>query len=419
MPNTAFLESTTTIGAVIAEHRRSQRITLRQVSPYVAVSTLSAIERGRVIPTLEMLDTIVAGLGLPLGALDLCYLESVRNVDQRQAVYRRLTSGGCEAVRVQRHLRRALASGLLRPRQRFHAGLLLAHLMVDRGQYRRAAVLLEHQRRWPGADSEQVVELLALLGKCYLNLKQPQRALDPLLEASHQHPNTGHWEAAMYNLGLAWWLVGHYDQARDHWLDAVKRITNQRRKGSVSFGIGNSFMSVRDYSSALQWYEAARALYRDAAAPADSRLGVLNKIMLCRCQLGLPMDLSLMEEAEQLWDSARMETRGEFTASRAECALRGGSAGEARNLARRAVDLMGDAPVLSWFTIRLLLITMDSWDAKATVEEMDARIERVSDRNLRSALRIEVLRLLLEGGRQDDAAQWLNRLAASYPSVVL
>ena len=109
-------------GQLIRELRRQRRLKLVAVEKYVPVSTLNAIENGRMLPSTAVLDDITRAFDMPVGALDLALLPLVRGDEQRTELVRRLTMPTLEnGLKVQRALRFAAKRDDLPVPQRMHA----------------------------------------------------------------------------------------------------------------------------------------------------------------------------------------------------------------------------------------------------------------------------------------------------------
>ena len=80
-------------GEIIAKLRRDRGLKLVAVSRKLPASTISAIERGIIVPSPQVLDFLTDGFGLPRGALDLQSLSVIQPAhQQRQLVSRLLKS---------------------------------------------------------------------------------------------------------------------------------------------------------------------------------------------------------------------------------------------------------------------------------------------------------------------------------------
>lgn len=405
------------VGSAIAEIRRKLGLKLAGVSRYVPVSTLNAIEHGRIIPSIAMLDAVTTGLSLAVGQLDLFYLESVRDVAQRQEILQRLRHHGVPLADIQASLRRALRSPKLPNDQRSHLGYLLAENLAARGHLKRSIVILERIRTARASHARRVA-LLSLLGRNYLKLGRPQDALGPLLEAVRLRPIRPAWEVAMCNLGLTWWKLGHYGAAREQWSLTADRVTEPKHKAIALFGLGNVSLRLMDYRAAINAFESVLALYERIRASATVRLSVLNNLLLCHGRLGAwDRAEAVADQGRALWSDADSVVRGEFACTMAEGALTQGRVADARVLIRQTKDWLDDAPVLSWFTVRLLELAMDPEAPETLFRELDEHLGRLADAGLQTAIRLRMVELGIQWGSMEVTASLVTELRGLYPPL--
>lgn len=282
------------IGEAIRTVRRNRGLRLTSIvrNGYVALSTISAVERGRRIPSLSVLDSITRGLGEDIGRFDLAYLASVNDVSQREEVYRRLTMrlhpplltmqdilhGRCEPLQLNES----------RPLSRHdrHMRLLLADVTVRRQQWRRAITLIRRAVLESEAlESELKARALSLLGKCYLNMKRPDKALATLLEACRLERGGDDWEAAMVNLGLAWWELGRYEKARAQWEAAIGSVTHEERRIHALMGLGNVECRTGQLDAAYRYFREAFQRYQAREGTGDFQARALNNLLITAVRL--------------------------------------------------------------------------------------------------------------------------------------
>lgn len=407
------------IGSAIRDIRHQRGLKLAAVSRHVSVSTLNAIEHGRMVPSTAMVDLITEGLGLPAGALDLPLLASVHDAEARATLVERLLSRHVSYLDLQQTLRNVMHNASMTPRQQRHAAYLLAHVWEKRGAFRRAIVLLTHLSHGDERLSDALsLEILSLLGKCHLRIDQPQAALAPLLEAVQLRGPQDSWEAAICNLALAWWKVGLYEQAKHHWLTASQRVTHPMRLAQTYLGLGNVALRQGAWEDATAAYRKALVYYDQAAASGTDRLRVLNNLLGCG-------------RRQQAWDEVQAilacipsdvdctsVTYGEFLATKAECLWAMGRREEASALIRQAKEVLGSEPVLSWYTVRLLELAVSGATGalfQEGLEALEAALPTAHDSQWAAGVRTEIMRIALNTGQVAEAEKQLNRLQEHLP----
>lgn len=421
--NKSSMSDTSPVGFAIAEIRRKKGLKLAGVSRYVPVSTLSAIERGRIIPSTPMLDAITVGLGLSVGDLDLLYLESVRDVSQRREVYLRLLTRGAPLADVQRSLFRALSVNAI-PKQRPHLQHLLAEVLASRGCLKRSIVILEHARlHRNGLNGEMQVDILSLLGKNYLKLNRPEVALGPLLEAVRLRFLRRSWESAMCNLGLAWWALGRYEQARTQWERAVESVTNTELRANALMGLGSVALGARRADIAAQYFCRALAAYDQTDAVTEVRAQAVNNLLVSALQ-GSKHDSAngAYETTRQLAAVVKDSlVRGQLLESMAEWADVQGNTALAEHLLQEAKDLLGDSPVVSWFSARFLELRSGSKTCGPAVgevfQDMEDMIARLHDPQVITAIRLRMAQVAVRGQDLQSAESILDACIRMFPPL--
>lgn len=260
------------------------------------------------------------------------------------------------------------------------------------------------------------LDILSTLARAYLIAHRPQQALPVLLEATRNHPRGSEWESAMYNLGLAWWQLGQYDQATAQWQDTESQVSNANLKAHANVGLGNADFRGRHISNALVHYHKAFDLYQNTSSPAA--ILTLNNIAMCHIQ-------------DNNWEAARdaldaipgnlalnSSLHGQIWATRAELARAQGRRTEACQAIASAKILIGDSPVSSWFTVRFLEIELTQNSAPALINEIDAQLQRVPDPHMVAALRVRLLQLAQSEGCWNEAKREAIALARTLPLII-
>lgn len=409
----------TPIGSAIRRLRQERGLKLAGVSRHVPVSTLNAIEHGRMVPSLPLADTITLGLGLPVGSLDLPLLASVRDLATRSRLVERLLDHEVSPVKIQGALRSVARSPDMPRVQRQHAQFLLAQLVGDRGAPRRAVVLLRAViDDDPPLRGTMTRDAFSTLGRFYLQLHEPQAALGYLLRAVDGKPGGDAWESAMCNLGLAWWKLGQYRMAESQWRQAVATVTTPVRLANAHFGLGLFSFRQGDYQQAASAYQEVLRLYDHSNASTTMQLQVLNNLVACRTRQG---SWAAAEDlARQAPDLTLVDTipRGEWLTTLAELAWGQGQRERAMLLIQQAKDALDDAMVVSWFTVRLLEMTIgcpSTTSSKALMAEIESRIVHIHDRELMHTLYIMLAQQALQAGYLDEANDRLHALRTIFP----
>ncbi|MDA8206111.1 MAG: tetratricopeptide repeat protein [Thermaerobacter sp.] len=392
---------------------------LAGVSLHVPVSTLNAIEHGRMVPSLSMADAISTGLDLPPGSLDLPLLASVRDVETRSRLLERLLGREVPTVKIQEILRRVSHSSAMPRIQQQHAQLLLAELLGKRGGQRRAVILLRNLiYGYPALRGKMPSVAFSMLGRFYLQLDEPQHALEYLLRVAGEKSSGAAWESAMCNLGLAWWKLGQYRMAESQWRRAIKSVTTPTRLANAHFGLGLVAFRRRDFEAATLAYQETLRLYDECDVPASMRLPLLNNFVACHIQQGAwTAAEDLVHRAPDLAVVDALP-RGEWLSTLAEMAWAQGHRQQALALLRQAKDAISNATVVSWFTVRFMEMTirpLSTARSQALMGEIESRIPHVHDREVRLALYVMLAGHALQVGHLDKAAHSLNTLRTMLP----
>lgn len=413
------------IGEVIKELRHARNLKLIAVSRYVPASTLNAIEKGLMIPSPSLLDKLTRAFDLPDGALDLTCLRSVRHARYRDKLVERLLSNPrVRNLEIQRALREC--SGL-DPKDKAHATLLLAQVLAKRRAFGRAVVVLnEVYKQDYMLRGSLRLSVLSSLGKYCLIVNRPTMALEPLLEAVRLKPFNDVWESAMTNLGLAWWKLGHYGRARLQWLDTVARIKNPLRKAHALMGLGDAALRETDFDSAKHYFSHALQLYQLVEATEDAQLGALNNLLVCYSSLG---DKDNADRV--IRDSMGMEkgpvnriVYGQFLATLADVAFARQQREKALRLIQEAKEAIGSTPTLSWFSVRLLQLSLMDFrqeEEKVTnlVNDLAAQSRRLHDTRLMSAVQLRLGLISLNHHDVETTERMVKQCIALLPRIGL
>lgn len=341
----------------IRSERRRQRLKLSAVHPHVSPSTVSAVEQGRRFPSLAVLDAITQGLGLEAGAFDLEYLASAAEEEPALAVLPRLLARPDPPyTTLAAELRRLLRKSCSRhPRLRDDLWLALADVYRRSGRWQLALRILDRAfpcacaSRFANPSGYAKAELLK--GRLHLEREEPHLAVLAFQSVVHNAAGTKtEREVALYNLGLAWWKLGSYAQARATWEAALSQVHRPDLKAGIRLGLGNVALARGAYDEALDAFRAAREAYR-ALGDASGAAAALNNLLYAAQQAGNgPLVAGLLAEgAREPWpDSA---SRAAFAVTRAQIARsRADWETVAEALAQAGPDLTpgGNRTYLAW-----------------------------------------------------------------------
>lgn len=422
----------TPIGQALRRSRlqHALRLSALQQCSYVAISTISAVERGQRVPSLSVVDAITRGLGETIGTFDLPYLASATDVSQRELVYQRLVKASPPSwVPMQAILRERIGplsttkSGDSSRHDR-HMRLLLADATARRRQWRRAILIWECGVLVEGENLEPEYEAraLSLVGKCRLHLHQPDMALEPLLEASKLSHAGADWESALTNLGLAWWEVGRYEQARTSWTAAVERVTNDQRRATALMGLGNVALRAGQPDHAIPFFRDAYQLYETWKAPNDLCARAVNNLLVASIRSG---DEDVAKGAFGHADRLAAVVQnplvlGELYETMAEWLATQGEVSAACTLIDKAKELLGDNLVLSWFSARLLELELAIHSPDQVAQmlcEIDLMLEQLHDAQLCAAIRLRMVRWAVRRQDLDSADNLLAKCLTIFPPI--
>lgn len=408
----------TAIGIAIKEIRHQKGLKLAGVSRQVSVSTLNAIEHGRMVPSLALTDTITAGLGLQDGALDLPLLASARDFSLRTALVNRLHKRLVPSLNIQRTLHQTVRDPALPPQQKAHAQLLIAELLLQRGSAGRAYIMVHHLAHSPAVRGTLAMEVLSFIGKVALAFDRPEDALGALVQAVHQKPHNAAWESAMCNLGLAWWKAGQYRAAEEQWLEAAREVREPRRQANAYLGLGLVAFRTGRFEEAKRAYHQTLRVYQSIDAPDSLQLRVLNNLLACAVKrTDWEEAESLVHQAHAL-DASDPVLWGEWLTTQAEFAAARGQTAEALTLIEEAKQHLGSSLVVSWFTARMLEMAIRAGDRSVPLlRDIQEQLARVPDKKLVGALETRLAQRALALGSLDAVRVHLQNLGDLFPEI--
>lgn len=409
------------IGEMIKFLRHERNLKLIAVSRRVPASTLNAVEKGVMIPSPSLLDKLTHAFELPDGALDLICLRSVRHAHYREQLVERLSSNPrVTDVEIQQVLREC---SVRKSPDKAHATLLLAQLLARRRAFGRAVVVLNDVYRNDRTLRGFLrLRLLNTLGKYCLIVNRPTMALEPLLEAVRLKPFNDVWESAMTNLGLVWWKLGHYERARLQWVEAMARVKNPMRQAHTLMGLGNTTLRESNFEAAQSYFGQALQIYQRVEATTDARLGALNNLLVCYVFLHdwNNADRLIHDSMEMTKGSVSRIMHGQFLATQAGAAFARQDRAQALRLIKEAKEAIGITPILSWFSIRLLQLSLMDFPhgdekTKSLFDDLASQSRHLHDAQLTSAVQLRLALIALNNNDVETAEGLIKRCVALLP----
>ena len=251
------------VGANIREVRTKLNLTQAQLAaPEFSISYISAIERGKIRPSLKALSILAKRLDVPLTFL----LEgSSAGLKEAQAVgYSPADSG---------------------PDQKIDVDLLQANVFVQQRAYEQADELLTPiipER----ITTDQAYRLFFLRGQIHLGLQEYQEAVVDLRAAVTQGEGLSdieYIERARNLLGKAYFLLYNYTLAMEHHLRCYNAIENGQIMDPVFAlelynNLANDYFRLGDLEKAISFYHRAlstlEGLNRDAKGFAQKYMEI-------------------------------------------------------------------------------------------------------------------------------------------------
>ncbi|HTI12954.1 MAG TPA: tetratricopeptide repeat protein [Dictyobacter sp.] len=242
------------VGTNIREVRTKLGMTQAQLAaPEFSISYISAIERGKIRPSLKALSILARRLDVPLTFL----LEGS-------------PSGAAEARAV------GYSPADSGPDQRVDVDLLQASVLVQQGTYVQAEVLLEPIQP-ERITTDQVYRLYLLHGQIHLGVGEYQEAVVDLRNAVSQGEalnDSEYIERARNLLGKAYFLLYNYTLAVENHLRCLAAIDNGQITDpvfslDVFSNLANDYYRLGDLEKAIIYYH--RALETLDSMNRDSR----------------------------------------------------------------------------------------------------------------------------------------------------
>ncbi len=236
------------VGTNIREVRTKLGMTQAQLaSPEFSISYISAIERGKIRPSLKALSILARRLDVPLTFL----LEGS-------------PAGAAEARAV------GYSPADAGPDQKIDVDLLQASVLVQQGSYKQAEQLLvpiQPER----ITTEQVYKLYLLRGEVHIGLNEYQEAVVDLRQAVSQGEainDSENTERARNLLGKAYFSLYNYTLALENHLRCNHAIENRAINDpvfslNVYSNLANDFFRLGDLDNSVSYFHRALALFED------------------------------------------------------------------------------------------------------------------------------------------------------------
>jgi tetratricopeptide (TPR) repeat protein len=283
------------VGTNIREVRTKLGLTQAQLaSPEFSISYISAIERGKIRPSLKALSILAKRLDVPLTFL----LEGS-------------PSGAAEARAV------GYSPADSGPDQRIDVDLLQANVLVQQQQYQQAADLLtpiQPER----ITTDQVYRLFLLRGQIHLGLREFQEAVVDLRAAVTQGESLNdieYIERARNLLGKAYFLLYNYTLAMENHTRCNTAIENGQINDpifslEVYSNLANDYFRHGDSEKAVAFYhkalETLEGMNRDSRSFAEKYMEIgqgyksVGKLAMARDYLMRSLALYEMRDEQRL-----------------------------------------------------------------------------------------------------------------------
>jgi tetratricopeptide (TPR) repeat protein len=251
------------VGSNIREVRTKLGLTQAQLAaPEFSISYISAIERGKIRPSLRALSVLAKRLDVPLTFL----LEGspAQAAEARAVGYSPADAG---------------------PDLKIDVDLLQASVLIEQRRYAEANELLtpiQPER----ITTDQAYRLFLLRGQVHLGLNENQEAVVDLRQALSQGEGIGDVEyagRARNMLGKAYFLLHNYTLAMENHLQCVNAIESHQIEDPVFaldvYGnLANDYARLGEHESAIDYYHKALAtlegLQRDSKSFAEKYLEI-------------------------------------------------------------------------------------------------------------------------------------------------
>ena len=283
------------VGTNIREVRTKLGLTQAQLAaPEFSISYISAIERGKIRPSLKALSILAKRLDVPLTFL----LEgSPAGAAEARAVgYSPADSG---------------------PDQRIEVDLLQADVLIQQQQYQEAAELLAPMQP-ERITTDQVYRLFLLRGQIHLGLHEYQEAVVDLRAAVTQGEGLNDIESierARNLLGKAYFLLYNYTLAMENHLRSNTAIENGQINDpifslDVYNNLANDYFRHGDLEKAVMFYhkalETLEGMNRDSRSFAEKYMEIgqryksVGKLTLARDYMMRSLALYEMRDEQRL-----------------------------------------------------------------------------------------------------------------------
>ncbi len=190
----------------------------------------------------------------------------------------------------------------------------------------------------------------------------------------------------MTNLGLVWWKLGHYERARLQWVEAMARVKNPMRPAHTLMGLGNTTLRESNFEAAQSYFGQALQIYQRMEATNADRLvhdtmemtkGPVNRIM-----------------------------HGQFLATQADAAFSRQDHAQALRLIKEAKEATGITRILSWFSIRLLQLSLMDFPhgdekTESLLDDLASQSRHLHDAQLTSAVQLRLALIALNNNDVD------------------
>ncbi|MHB8599219.1 MAG: helix-turn-helix domain-containing protein [Ktedonobacteraceae bacterium] len=216
-------------------------------SPEFSISYISAIERGKIRPSLKALSILARRLDVPLTFL----LEGS-------------PAGAAEARAV------GYSPADAGPDQKIDVDLLQASVLVQQGSYKQAEQLLAPMQP-ERMTTDQVYKLYLLRGEVHLGLHEYQEAVVDLRQAVSQGEainDSESTERARNLLGKAYFSLYNYTLAQENHMRCNHAIENRTMNDpvfslDVYSNLANDYFRLGDLDNAVAYFHRALALFED------------------------------------------------------------------------------------------------------------------------------------------------------------
>jgi len=236
------------VGTNIREVRTKLGLTQSQLaSPEFSISYISAIERGKIRPSLKALSILARRLDVPLTFL----LEGSP-----------AGAAGARAV--------GYSPADAGPDQKIDVDLLQASVLVQQDSYNHAEQLLAPMQP-ERITTDQVYKLYLLRGEVHIGLHEYQEAVVDLRQAVSQGEamnDSEHTERARNLLGTAYFSLYNYTLALENHLRCNHAIENRAINDpvfslTVYSNLANDYFRLGDGDTAVSYFHRALVLFED------------------------------------------------------------------------------------------------------------------------------------------------------------